>query len=792
MCASFPIGCGEEKAENARRAAVTLTALERAWTALAATLTAYSLLAVGLARAGLFHGWALLAIGLLACGIGWVVLRTLKPLRRRSLRREALFLTVILLAGLLLFSWPAEHFPQMGDSSIYPNTAAMLIRSGGLTYHYDPLDGLTLPQKQLFYVPSDRQLPHIQIQAYEGLLYGAYYIMDSSQNMIVSSRPPLLITWMGLFGMLFGERGMLYVTPLFGAASLLAVYFLGKRVFDASTGALAAVWLMMSFPQLHFSRTPYAEVVGQFFVLTALYALVAYWQIGLSQSRLASEFSRRSVIARFSLTHLRHSLYKQRDLSLRRAQRGSNLRLPITGDCFASLAMTGGGRLLRPTPLRFASGTSLPNRWQDCASGRFARNNTPPDFALHWQMRRLTYVPLGIAALAAAFAARIDALIALPTLLFFVALLAMRWDWKALVTSVTVIAAATAFTLWTANQPYLRATGEILLAGQLRFLSQLDARVMLVLGGLLGLVLLLLLRRQRHAVCLPRSVRWGLSLAVLLAIGYVLHIRPQSPEYVLVNGELFPTYNEEVMAAAAQYLSPPFFWLAAFGIAIVLWQRRIPYERILLLVFVTSFAGTFFWKYTSARVYPVALRRLLPEVLPGMSLLGAFALRWLGRWSRMRWAAIGMAGLVTALLMSVAAPYWFYRGAVGTWDFLDTLADHLPPDAVVLFEPRQEGSIAGWFAAPLWSFHQRQALLLNSGELDGPALRSAMCYWQSQGKSIYVVSQRDPSDWWPGDFRGYPESEAVWKSSIVGQSRRFPPYVWHFAFSFSIYRLETI
>jgi hypothetical protein len=79
---------------------------------------------------------------------------------------------VILVAGLFLFGWPAEHFPLMGDSAIYPNTAAMLVRTGGLTYHHDPLDGLTMEQKQLFYVPSDRQLPHIQIQSYKGLPCG--------------------------------------------------------------------------------------------------------------------------------------------------------------------------------------------------------------------------------------------------------------------------------------------------------------------------------------------------------------------------------------------------------------------------------------------------------------------------------------------------------------------------------------------------------------------------------------------------------------------------------------------
>jgi 4-amino-4-deoxy-L-arabinose transferase-like glycosyltransferase len=666
-----------------RLAPVKISIAEAVWEGITALLTAWSLLAVGLAQAGLFRGWALLLAGVLACGAGWVVLRPLKSLRRPTLRRELLFVAMILVAGLFLFNWPAEHVPQMGDSSIYPNTAAMLMRTGGLTYHYDPLDGLTLEQKQLFYVPSDRQLPDVPIQSYKGLLYGAYYVMDPSQNTIVSSRPPLLVAWMGWFGTLFGERGMLYVAPLFGAASLVTVYCLGKRVFEAGTGALAALWLLLSFPQLHFSRAPYAEVVGQFFVLRALYALVTYLQ-----------------------TH------------------------------------------------------------------------------------RLTYLLPGIAALTAAFATRIDVILALPTLFLFIVALAARRDWSGLFTSVAATTAAVGFTVWTVNRPYLGATAEILLGGQLRLLRQLDPYMMLglSLGGLLVLALLVLSARRVRTVHWRQSIHWGLLLAVVLGVGYALHVRPLAPEYVMVNGELLPAYSEELMAVTARYVSPLLFWVAALGVAYVLLQRRIPLEQMLLLLFVASFGGVFFWKYTTAAVYPVALRRLVPEVLPGLCLLAAFALRRLGQRPRWRWGATAIAGLMMVLVMSVAAPYWFSREAAGTWDFLDGLAKRLPAEAVVLFEPRQDGSVVGWFAAPLWSFYQRQALLLNSGELDGPALRDAVSYWQSQGRSIYVVSQNDPSTWWPGAFRGRQESGVVWESSIIGQSRRFPPYVWRFAFTFSIYR----
>jgi len=277
---------------------------------------------------------------------------------------------------------------------------------------------------------------------------------------------------------------------------------------------------------------------------------------------------------------------------------------------------------------------------------------------------------------------------------------------------------------------------------------------------------------------------------VLLATGYALHIRPLTPEYVQVGETLYPTYNEDIVAATAQYTSPLLFWLAALGVVILLWQRHIPYEQVLFLLFTASFAGAFFWKHTTAPLYPVALRRLLPEVLPGLSLLAALALRWLSQ--RSRWAAASAAALTTVLLMSVSGPYWFYQGATGAFDLLDTLADRIPAGAVVVFEPRGNGAIVGWFAAPLWSFHERDALLLNSGIVDGAVLEDAVCFWQSQGRDVYVVSQHDPFEWWPGEFRGHRESKVTWESSIVGQSRRFPPYVWRFAFTFSIYQWKGL
>ena len=233
-------------------------------------------------------------------------------------------------------------------------------------------------------------------------------------------------------------------------------------------------------------------------------------------------------------------------------------------------------------------------------------------------------------------------------------------------------------------------------------------------------------------------------------------------------------------------------WLAAAGAGLILWRRRIFSEQMLLVVFVVSLAGVVFWKYTTARVYPVALRRLLPEVLPGIMLLGAFAVSWLARRRRWRSVALALAGLVAALQIGLSGQYWFYREASGTWDFTAELAARIPQEAVVLFEPQEADSLVGWFAAPLWSIYDRRALLLNKGKLDEQALHAAVCRWQQDDRDVYLVAQRDPAQWWPGRFAGARTGQMNWDSSIIGQSLRFPPYIWRFSVPVSIYHFTSV
>jgi len=183
---------------------------------------------------------------------------------------------LLLLLSFLLYFRPSEHYPLVGDSAIYANNAALLSREGTLVYHYSPLDGLDPDSRRQFYVPSSEQLSFMEIKSYQGLLFGAYYLMDAASGQVVSSRLPLFTVWMAIFYSLFGPRGALFATPFFGALSIWAFYLLGRRLFSQKVALASACLLALSFPQIYFSRASYSEVLTQFLLLSGLYTLALF------------------------------------------------------------------------------------------------------------------------------------------------------------------------------------------------------------------------------------------------------------------------------------------------------------------------------------------------------------------------------------------------------------------------------------------------------------------------------------------------------------------------------------
>lgn len=673
------------------------------WDTFLSFVVLWSLGAAAAAKLDVFKPWTLLLVTALSGLVSVSVWRRKLP-QKTFPWREGLTLLALIVLGIGLLAQPAEHYPLVSESAIYPNNAVILARTGSFRTTFDPLQGLTEAQKTLFYLPVERQM-EVTESSYQGMVNGVFYVVSALHNTISASRQPVVLVWMALTVLLFGPQASLWAAPAFGILGVLALYFWGRRAFNPRVGAIAALCLLLSFPQLYFSRAPYSEIFGQVFMLGMLYAWTSYLRT-----------------------------------------------------------------------------------------------------------RKVWYLVLGNAALAAAFSARIDSILGLGTLAFLFLLLLWNRDYRGLWVNAlaSVASVVLAIALW--NFPYVSATFEILFYYQLSFLRDFPLPWLVGVGALLVVGAgALLWYRESIIGCVPALqgfcsrivrtwvpiVRWVAVAGLLLLVGYALFIRPLSPEFIELNGQWYRTYDEELLAVAARYLTPVLTCLAALGMAWII-QHRSPHAAWLLsLVFALSFSMLMFWKYTtSARVYPVALRRLVSDVVPGICLMGAVAMDWLRSlwrpWSDRIIAALA-CGIVMALFL-VCPKYWFYHEGAGTWDLIREMSSTIPENAIVLFEPQEEDRVVSWFATPLWAFEGRQTLVLHPWFAEDLGdLEQVICTWQGMDREVYLMAQRDPETWW---FLENVPPEAVvqytWNSSLVGHAREFPPVFWHFAFEFRLYRLQGL
>lgn len=237
-----------------------------------ALLTA-SWLLIALAKGGWFAAWPvtlpLLMMALVAAAIAWW---RLPPVDR--------WVTIGLLGlGLLLYTPPSEHLPLFGDAAIYPNEGAYLARTGGIRGIYEPLAALSPPLRAPFYVANVEQFAErIQwsVQSYQGILYGGYYLIDLTGPTLQTSRMTLSEVWFALLTELVGVRGALYQTALWSVTALVILYLTAQTFVKRPAALWATLLLAVSYPQIHFSRTPYAEIPSQFWLLLGFYFAVRW------------------------------------------------------------------------------------------------------------------------------------------------------------------------------------------------------------------------------------------------------------------------------------------------------------------------------------------------------------------------------------------------------------------------------------------------------------------------------------------------------------------------------------
>lgn len=632
-----------------------MTRNEGFWLLFISWWSLFSLGSAGLAVSGHFVFGLVVALLLLSTlltfWLGW----RLRVIKLPSAHREMFFLLLLIAIGGGLYAHPAERWLMFGDAYIYPNTAVLLAKTGGLTYQYTPLDNLSAEAKRNFYLPADEQFGgYYTVKAYQGILFGAYYVMDEATNTIIASRQPVVYALLATAGMMLGWHAMLYLPALFGLAGLIAVYFAGKQFFNAKAGAWAALLLAFSFPQLYFARNTYAEIFTQFFVWSTFYL----WG--------------------------RYCSYRER----------------------ASLL---GGMLTA-----------------------------------------------GIA-----FAAHIDAIVLLPIAwLFLILTWQQHYRGDALIGAVG-LGAAIVYDGLTVNRPYVQATWELLSVGQLNLFERLPYWPWIFLVLFLGASFAMLAWWQHHIRVphLPNAgTRWIVAIVLIGITAYALYIRPHYPSFTIVNGQYIRLYDEELVFRVMQYLSPFLLWTAVLGLVQIFWNSN-KWDTTLLGLSILGLSLLFFWKYTTAHVYPVALRRYIPEVIPGLFLLSAYFLHNSSLMFQAKTLLIGAA------LLRVAFPYWGLTEFAGTEAFLQHLSTALPSQTVIVVE--DTSPLTAKVAPALWALYDKEIVLSRGAS---SAMQQALCTWQAKGRESVVLSGESSND----------HLALQYVTRMIGESREFPPIVWKF------------
>ncbi|NJN81639.1 MAG: hypothetical protein HC802_04680 [Caldilineaceae bacterium] len=229
---------------------------------------------------------------------------------------------------------------------------------------------------------------------------------------------------------------------------------------------------------------------------------------------------------------------------------------------------------------------------------------------------------------------------------------------------------------------------------------------------------------------------------------------------------------QEIIWFSSRYVSPLFYWLALAGVGATFWGR-FDRGKLFLAAMFLGLGLVFFFKYSSANVYPVSLRRLIGDIYPLMALLSGSALAaipWQGPW---RFVRVGVAGVALLWIGWLTLPVMQQREADGDVAFVQELHQNLPEDAVLLFEKQDEDSWVGWLAAPLYSVYGDWALLLDSDSPDPELLAHAVASFEEIGRSVYLVSQQDPAPeaLVPPGYLAEPVQQHLWQSSLIGQTR---------------------
>ncbi|MCL4552354.1 MAG: glycosyltransferase family 39 protein [Candidatus Marsarchaeota archaeon] len=184
----------------------------------------------------------------------------------QRLRRDTLLVICLLVLAGVLFLRPFEYVLGGRDPGVYAITGVNIARTGAILVKDTEVANLPMEYRDVLFgeppepgMPASRQV--------------GFYLRDLSGT-VEPHGFHLFPVWIAILYSLGGLAFALYTTPVFGLLGILALYCLGRRVFNPWVGLLAAFFLTVNAITLWFARYPAAEMLTQFLFLSGMWAFV--------------------------------------------------------------------------------------------------------------------------------------------------------------------------------------------------------------------------------------------------------------------------------------------------------------------------------------------------------------------------------------------------------------------------------------------------------------------------------------------------------------------------------------
>jgi hypothetical protein len=171
----------------------------------------------------------------------------------------------LIILGLWRFFPPAEFVIGGKDPGVYVNEGIQIAQRGTFLYEDPVVSSIPAFARDLFF-------PSHQRPEYYSLRFMGFRIMDPDEGLVVGQFPHLLPAAIAVAYGIDGLTGTRRTTGVFAILGLLAVYFVGARLFGRTVGFAAAVLLALNLVQVWFARYPNVEVVMQALLFAALLA----------------------------------------------------------------------------------------------------------------------------------------------------------------------------------------------------------------------------------------------------------------------------------------------------------------------------------------------------------------------------------------------------------------------------------------------------------------------------------------------------------------------------------------